>query len=106
MNRFPFREDGPQKRTWSPCIPACGLGTMNGRAYKFSVKTENGVIHRFLLDRAGACWLAASFVSALFPRAGRFLSWLIQRLANTGVQSPRSSDKPKRDGSPHGGQAV
>lgn len=105
MNDFPRLEDGPPKRSWSPCIAACGLGTRNGRAYKFSVQTEDGVTHRFLISRSHACWLAATFVDALFPRAGKWLAWLLYRERREARQSEMSSDNPNRDGSPHEGHA-
>lgn len=73
MPIFPSRDDGPQGRTWSPAVPACGASTMNGRAFKFSVKTEDGMTHRFLLSRKDALWLALSFVGALYPRVSRCL---------------------------------
>lgn len=99
-SRFPSRDDGPQGRAWLPAVPACGAGTMNGRAFKFSLKTEDGETHRFLLTRSSATWLAMTFIAALFPRlSGRHPArplshWL------------KSSGMPRRDGSPQDGQAV
>jgi len=103
MPTFPSRDDGPQGRTWAPAVPACGASTMNGRAFKFSVQTEDGETHRFLLSRNDALWLALSFVGALFPRASRWFSGYrpMQR-----SQSPMSSGMPSADGSPQEGQAL
>lgn len=89
MNRFPSLSDGPPKKSWAPCIPACGLGTLNGRAYKFSVTTEDGVNHRFLVTRASMAWLAASFVDMLSPRLGRFVWWWARRQVRIGAQSDK-----------------
>lgn len=106
LEKFPSRQDGPPKRSWAPAIPACGGG--NGgkkRAFKFSVQTEDGVTHRFLLTRAGMAWLAASFVAALSPSLGRLAWWWAGRQGRMGAQSDKSSDSRSLDGSPQEGQA-
>ena len=65
MKNYPKREDGPPKGTWAPAIPNCGLSSRDGQTFKFSVTTEDGVVHRFLLRRESAQWLSDTFNDAL-----------------------------------------
>lgn len=104
MPTFPSRDDGPQGRTWAPAVPACGASTMNGRAFKFSVQTEDGVTHRFLLSRKDALWLALSFMRAVFPRPLSLVFSGYRPMQRS--QSPMSSGMPSADGSPQEGQAL
>lgn len=102
---FPSRDDGPPKRTWAPAIPACGADTRNGRAFRFSVQTEDGQIHRFLLTRHGLAWLTMTFIAALSPRLETLAFWWFRRQARVSCQSVKSSGSPICDGSPNEGQA-
>lgn len=106
LDQFPSLDDGPPKRSWAPAVPAAGAYSRNGRAFRFSVKTEDGVTHRFLLTRSALAWLALTFVSALSPWLSRPALWWYRRQARMGSQSARSSDSPIVDGSPHEGQSV
>ena len=108
---FPSIENGPQKRSWQPAIPACGCGPGNGygdkapRAFKFSVQTEDGETHRFLMTREGAAWLAWSMVEALSPWLARPMYWWYRRQQRLSFQSEMSSGIPSLDGSPQAGHA-
>lgn len=108
---FPMIEDGPHGRGWRPAVPACGGGPGRGyadkapRAFKFSVKTEDGATHRFLMGREGMAWLAWTMVEALSPWLARPMFWWYRRQRRMGSQSEMSSEMPSRDGSPHEGQA-
>ena len=78
--RFPSLDDGPPKRTWRPCVPAClGGGDAGARAMNFSVVTEDGAVHRFLLPREGVAVLGVAFVGHLSPVLGRLVGWWCRR---------------------------
>lgn len=102
---FPSRDDGPPKRTWAPSMPVCGADSRNGRAFRFSVMTEDGEIHRFLLTRHGLAWLSMTFISALSPRLNTLAFWWFRGQTRVSTQSDKSSGRPICDGSPHEGQA-
>ena len=63
--QFPSIENGPPKGTWAPAKPGCGLSLTHNDFFKFSVITEDGTAHRFLLTRQSAQWLANTFNAAL-----------------------------------------
>lgn len=110
LEQFPSLDDGPPKRSWAPVRPACG-GSGDWRiavprALKFSVQTEDGVTHRFLMTRLGMAWLAMTMVTALTPWLELPMRWWYRRQERISSQSPKSSGMPSRAGSPQEGQAV
>ena len=111
LAKYPSIEDGPHGRGWAPAVPSCGGGPGRGYAdkvplaFKFSVKTGDGVTHRFLMTREGMAWLAWSMVEALSPRLARPMFWWYRRQRGMSSQSAMSSGMSSRDGSPQAGQA-
>ena len=110
LEQFPSFDDGPPKRSWAPATPACGGGgdsrVATPRAFKFSVQTEDGVTHRFLMTRQGMAWMAMTMVSAITPWLERPMLWWFRRQERISSQLPRSSGMPSREGSPQDGHAV
>lgn len=108
---FPSIENGPAKRSWQPAVPCCGCGPGHGyadkapRAFKFSVQTEDGVTHRFLMTRDGVAWLACTMVEALSPWLAKPLYWWYLRQQRRSSQSAMSSEIPNLDGSPVAGHS-
>lgn len=100
---FPSLDDGPPKRSWRPCVPAClGGGRPDLRAMNFSVVTEDGAVHRFLLTREGMALLAMAFVTNLSPKLGWLMGWWYRRQVRRCRQSDRLSGSSSVEGSMSG----
>lgn len=105
---FPSRDAAPMPRRWLPARPACGATNIGcaDRAIRFSLKSDDGLRHFFVLTRTDALWLARTFIFALAPRIARAL-FATGKLYSCRPHSHslRSSGILSRDGSPHEGQA-
>lgn len=104
--RYPTVPPGIGFNATMPATPIAGARLIDKDAIKFSLRTVDGRMHRFALTAGDAKWLLATFIDALFPRAGRLLTFWIYRTSRCGVQSSSVSGTPSRDGSPQDGQAV
>lgn len=69
-----------------PAIPQAGAHLIDKDAVKFSLLSVDGRLHRFALTVDDAKWLFATFIDALFPRAGRLLSFWLYRASRGCVQ--------------------
>lgn len=69
-----------------PAIPQAGARLIDKDAIKFSLRSVDGRVHRFALTVDDAKWLLATFIDALFPRAGRLLSFWLYRTSRSCVQ--------------------
>ena len=106
---FPSLDDGPPKRSWRPAIPAHAGKTSQSNTsdcFKFSVKTEDGTTHRFLMTRRGMAWLAMAMIIAMSPWLVRLARWWFQCQCRKTSHSPISSGTPSSEGSPQEGQVV
>jgi hypothetical protein len=100
---FPSLDDGPPKRSWRPCVPAClGGHRPDSRAMNFSVATEDGAVHRFLLTREGMALLGMAFVENLSPKLSWLMGWWYRRQLRRSRQSDRQSGSSRVEGSMSG----
>ena len=99
VSQYPQASDGPQKRTWTPAIPACvGRGAMGYecRAFRLSVQTQDGVTHRFLMSRAGMAWIVFAAVCEMSPWIERLVYWWFRRQVRNCDLSSRTSKTNER----------
>jgi hypothetical protein len=91
---------------WLPAVPChAGLGKQRvfGKTCKFSLQTEDGKVHRFLMTWCGMAWLVSSALAEMSPRLAFFARWWARRQVQKGFQYEMSSGIPSNDGSPKDG---